>query len=148
VYRYIEEYEARNQKSRGWTRSPRREPVARGRAAGAGFARPARSFSEPVSQDGSLTLGDTLGEDTTGAIDDRLTVDALLQKLSDKERAIVLRRYFARHMQSEIARDYGMTQVQVSRLESKIIARLRREAAGEGGDYSTSRSGGKSSVAK
>lgn len=111
-------------------------------------ARPTRSFSEPVAGDSDLTLGDTL-EDLTDRIDDHLTVDAMLNTLDERERAaIVVRRYFARHTQSEIARDFGMTQVQVSRLESKIIARLRREAAGDGGNYSSSRSGGKSSVAK
>jgi RNA polymerase sporulation-specific sigma factor len=149
VYRYIEDYEARNAKEPALDEIASALGLSREDALLAlDSARPTRSFSEPVTGDGSLTLGDTLGEDTTDRIDDRLTVDAMLKKLDEKERAIVVRRYFARHTQSEIAQDFGMTQVQVSRMESKIIARLRREATGDEGDYSTSRSGGKSSVAK
>ena len=149
VYRFIEEYEARNLKEPGLDEIAAGLSLSREDALLAlDSTRPTRSFSEPVAGDGSLTLGDTLGEDKTCEIDDRLTVDGMLKKLDEKERSIVLRRYFAHHTQSEIAQDFGMTQVQVSRLESKIIARLRREAAGDGGDYSSSRSGGKSSVAK
>ena len=150
VYRYIEEYEARNHKEPGLDEIASGLSLSREDALLAlDSTRPTRSFSEPVAGDGSLTLGDTLGEDTTDKIDDKLTVDGMLKKLDDRERTIVLRRYFAHHTQAEIAQDFGMTQVQVSRLESKIIARLRREAAGdEGGDYRTSKSGGKSSVAK
>ncbi len=149
VYRFIETYEATHQKEPGLDEIASALSLSREDALLAlDSARPTRSFSEPVAGDGSLTLGDTLGEDDTARIDDRLTVHAMLEKLSEKERAIVLRRYFSRHTQSEIAQDYGMTQVQVSRLESRIIARLRREASGDAEDYRSFRSGGKSSVAK
>ena len=150
VYRYIEEFEARNHKEPGLDEIASALSLSREDALLAlDSTRPTRSFSEPVAGDGNLTLGDTLGEDTTQRMDDKLTVDGMLKKLDDRERAIMLRRYFSHHTQSEIAQDFGMTQVQVSRLESKIIARLRREAAGdEGEDYRTPRSGGKSSVAK
>ena len=148
VYRFIEEYEARNAKDPGLDEIASALSLSREDALLAlDSTRPTRSFSEPVAGNGNLTLGDTLGEDTTSVIDDKLTVDQMLKKLNEKERAIVLRRYFARHTQSEIAEDFGMTQVQVSRLESKIIARLRREA-GDDGDYNTSFNAGKSSVAK
>lgn len=148
VYRYIETYEAEHGREPGLDQIASALGLSREDALLAiDSARPTRSLSEQVLSDGTLTLGDTLGEDPTSLIDDRLTIDGMLQKLTEKERAIVLRRYFARHTQSEIARDYGMTQVQVSRLESKIIQRLRKEATG-GEDYNSSRSGGKSSVAK
>ena len=90
--------------------------------------RPARSLSEPVGDEGSLTLQDTLGEDGTREIDDRIEVQQLLSRLDEKERVIMTRRYFDQHTQSQIAADMGMTQVQVSRLESKIIKRLREIA--------------------
>ena len=130
VYRFMEEYEARNQREPGLDEISSALSLSREDALLAlDSTRPTRSFSEPVAGDGSLTLG----ADETDKIDDRLTVDGMLKKLDERERAIVLRRYFARHTQSEIAQDFGMTQVQVSRLESKIIARLRKEAAGDEG---------------
>ena len=90
---------------------------------------PARSLSEPIgSPDGSLTLGDTLGSDPTAGIDDRIAVAQLLNKLDERERIIIERRYFGHHTQSAIAKDLGMTQVQVSRLEGKVLKRLREQA--------------------
>jgi RNA polymerase sporulation-specific sigma factor len=154
VYRFIEEYEAENAGEPGLDEIASALGISREDALLAlDSARPTRSFSEPVGADGSLTLGDVIGEDATEEIDNRLTIEALLKRLDEKERVILLRRYFSRHTQSEIALDMGMTQVQVSRMESKIIARLRREAAGDDVKtdayaYKSSASGGKSSVAK
>lgn len=90
--------------------------------------RPTRSLSEPVGEEGSLTLQDTVGEDRTSEIDDRIQVQQLLDTLDERERIVMTRRYFQQHTQAEIALDLGMTQVQVSRMESKIIKRLREIA--------------------
>ena len=54
----------------------------------------------------------------------------LLRDLSDEERTLIIRRYFKSHTQSEIARDMGVSQVQVSRMESRILKKMRA-AAGE-----------------
>lgn len=86
---------------------------------------PARSLSEPVGTDGSLTLQDVVGSDPTRRMDDSIALEQMLSGLSEKERIILKRRYFARHTQARIAQDLGMTQVQVSRLEGKILKRLR-----------------------
>ena len=45
-----------------------------------------------------------------------------------RERAIIIRRYFHSHTQSAIAKDMGISQVQVSRLEGKILRRMRARA--------------------
>ena len=90
--------------------------------------RPTRSLSEPVGRDGSLTLGDTVGEDRMEEVDKRLLIQQLLATLDDKEREILVRRYFDHQTQSQIASAFGMTQVQVSRLESKLLKRLREAA--------------------
>lgn len=90
-----------------------------------------RSLSEPVGPDGELRLMDVIGEDTTASIDSRLTLARLLRDLSPEERTIIVRRYFQRHTQSAIARDMGMSQVQVSRLEGRILRRMRARAEGE-----------------
>ena len=50
----------------------------------------------------------------------------LLRALYD-ERALIVRRYFKSHTQTEIDRDLGVSQVQVSRLENKIVEKLRRK---------------------
>lgn len=89
-----------------------------------------RSLSEPIGGDGELRLMDTLGSEPMRDVDSRLTLAKLLRDLSDDERKLILRRYFQSHTQTEIARDMGVSQVQVSRMESRILQKMRK-AAGE-----------------
>lgn len=88
-----------------------------------------RSLSEPVDGESSLRLMDTIGTDSMDEVDSRLMLKALLQELAPEERTIIIRRYFRRHTQTQIAKDMGISQVQVSRLEGKILKRLRSRAA-------------------
>ncbi len=89
-----------------------------------------RSLSEPVGGDGELRLMDVIGEETMGEVDRRLLLAGLLKELSPEERTIIIRRYFRSNTQSEIARDLGVSQVQVSRLEGRILKRMRARAEG------------------
>ena len=50
----------------------------------------------------------------------RMVLEELLKKLTDKDREIIMRRYFENETQSQIAADLNISQVQVSRLEKKI----------------------------
>ena len=87
-----------------------------------------RSLSEPVGAGSELRLMDVLGTDTMERVDSRLTLSRLLAELAPDERSIILRRYFQSHTQSAIAKDMGISQVQVSRMESRIIKRMRARA--------------------
>jgi RNA polymerase sporulation-specific sigma factor len=49
----------------------------------------------------------------------------LIASLSEREKKIVLLRYYRDKTQSEVARVLNVSQVQVSRLESKIIEKMR-----------------------
>ncbi len=84
-----------------------------------------RSLNEPVRQEGSARLMDVLGVETMGAVDRRLTLSKLLRDLPPRERALIVRRYFQAHTQTQIAREMGISQVQVSRMESRILKQLR-----------------------
>lgn len=87
-----------------------------------------RSLSEPISSDSDLRLMDVLGTEPMRDIDSRLTLAKLLRDLPDEERTLIIRRYFKAHTQTEIARDMGISQVQVSRMESRIIKKMRKNA--------------------
>lgn len=89
-----------------------------------------RSLQEPAAGDGDLRLMDTLGEESMAGVDSRLMLAQLLRQLQPEERAIIIRRYFHAHTQTAIARDMGISQVQVSRMESKILKRMRLQAEG------------------
>jgi RNA polymerase sporulation-specific sigma factor len=49
----------------------------------------------------------------------------IIESLNDREQKLIILRYFRDKTQSEIAESLGVSQVQVSRLESKILDKLR-----------------------
>lgn len=59
-----------------------------------------------------------------GQIVDRLLLKELLTQLDARERQIIVMRYFKDRTQTQIAEVLGVSQVQVSRLESRIIKKL------------------------
>lgn len=62
---------------------------------------------------------------TEDEISDKLVIDEALEKLDEKERQIVIYRYYNYFTQSKTAELMSMTQVQISRAEKKILAKLR-----------------------
>ncbi|MDD3613071.1 MAG: RNA polymerase sporulation sigma factor SigF [Caldicoprobacterales bacterium] len=55
----------------------------------------------------------------------RLTLKDLLSKLEKRERTIIVMRYFQDKTQSEIAKLLDISQVQVSRIEKRILKKMR-----------------------
>ena len=90
-----------------------------------------RSLSEPVGEDATLRLMDVIGTEPMPMVDRRLALSKLMRDLGPEERAIIVRRYFMAHTQTRIAGDMGISQVQVSRMESRILKRMRQMAGGE-----------------
>lgn len=58
-------------------------------------------------------------------IAERITLNACLSSLSEKDRAIIEYRYFKGETQTVVAKRLGMTQVQVSRREKVILKEMR-----------------------
>lgn len=56
-----------------------------------------------------------------------LLLSQLLDILDPKERELIILRYFHEKTQSEVAAKMGISQVQVSRMEKKILLRMREE---------------------
>ena len=55
----------------------------------------------------------------------KIHISTLIEKLNDREKKLIILRYFRDKTQSEVAESLGVSQVQVSRLESKIIEKMR-----------------------
>ncbi len=74
-------------------------------------------------------LIDKLGqkEDNGDNVVDIITLKEILGKLKPKERQIIMMRYFDDKTQSEIARVIGISQVQVSRIEKKVLCDIREK---------------------
>lgn len=60
---------------------------------------------------------------------DVLALNQVIDKLPSKEREIIMLRYFEDKTQSEVAKIIGVSQVQVSRLEKKVLLSMRTNFA-------------------
>ena len=86
----------------------------------------------------SLTAGEDEGggqtdvpvESPEDEITERLSVIKAISDLEEKDRTLIKYRYYENKTQTETAKILGMTQVQVSRREKKILEILRRELTG------------------
>ena len=83
-----------------------------------------------VEDGGGSLLSDLLGADDHGIqnVIDRETLRPLLATLSAREKKILLMRFFRSMTQTEISRELGVSQMQVSRLLAQILGRLRTNA--------------------
>ena len=56
-----------------------------------------------------------------------MVLKELLGELGEKEREVIVRRYFLNQTQTQIAGILGISQVQVSRLEKKILKQMKEK---------------------
>ena len=107
-----------------------REEVAASLEAGAEV----ESLYRPVGKedDGNGCLLDKLAEKSSEneKVLDKIVVKELLSGLGRQEQEIIIRRDFENQTQTKIAEDLHISQVQVSRLEKKILRQLREKLAG------------------
>lgn len=93
------------------------------------------SIDRTVRQsDGSeISLLDRLQVENTRTEEllNRVMLEQLLAELPEKERRLIIMRYLQDRSQTEVARIMGVSQVQVSRLEKKILKQMRERLTGE-----------------
>ncbi len=90
------------------------------------------SLNKPVSApDGKeICLEDQIPGtgDENEKVHNRILLEQLLGTLNAKERQLIYMRYFQDRTQTDVARELNMTQVQVSRMEKKLLSRMRSAA--------------------
>lgn len=77
----------------------------------------------------SISLLDTLSTENNEeeSITNKLVIGQLIKDLKDREKEIILLRYYKEKTQAQVAKILGISQVQVSRLERKILENMRRK---------------------
>jgi len=81
------------------------------------------------SDGNELLLLDTIGVTSDNdKLMNRLFVEGLLKGLDERERELIRLRFYENKTQVQTAERLGMSQVQVSRLEKKVLLRLRNAA--------------------
>jgi len=100
----------------------------------------ARGCFTPVSLDrpsgldgeGRDTLGDLLSalDEPLDAVEARVMLMPVIRRLGERDRRIVVMRFFEQRTQQDIGEELGVSQIQVSRLLSRILRDLRRMLTG------------------
>jgi len=85
------------------------------------------SLDVPVGEDGAATLGDLMPDQDTEfeSAEARIMLGPAVRSLAPRDRRILELRFFEGWTQEQIAQDIGVTQMQVSRLLSRILKDLR-----------------------
>lgn len=65
------------------------------------------------------------GKDENQEIVDKMALKEILDTLEEKDRDLIKMRYYYNKTQTDIAKELGISQVQVSRLEKKILKKMR-----------------------
>ncbi len=99
----------------------------------AGHAYRSSSLDAPLLGDDPTAQSAKLGQpdDRFTGVDERNELDSLLKDLPERERAILVLRFYDGLTQSEIAQRVGISQMHVSRLLSRTLDVLRRRVAEE-----------------
>ncbi|MGI5292214.1 SigB/SigF/SigG family RNA polymerase sigma factor [Nonomuraea polychroma] len=91
------------------------------------------SLDAPLgTDDDAASLGDVIPEDddTLSTMVDREAVKPLIDALPSREKHILLLRFFGNMTQAEIAAEFGISQMHVSRILRKVLDQLRTELVG------------------
>lgn len=81
--------------------------------------------------DDTRNLGDSMGENDLGLalVENRETLRPALEQLDERQRRIIVMRFFGNRTQTQIAAELGISQVHVSRLLTRALAQLRTALA-------------------
>lgn len=86
-------------------------------------------YAENQSKDGKACLLDKLSdqEDEAEKIVNKISIKELIQSLDEKEKEIILLRYYKQKTQMQVANILGISQVQVSRIEKRVLNSMRNK---------------------
>lgn len=90
---------------------------------------PLSLFEKQDDEDGMELIDKIPSSDDEDKLVDKIMLQSLIDGLPVRERKILLLRFFKDKTQSETAKAVGVSQVQVSRIEAKIMEQLKKKLA-------------------
>lgn len=86
------------------------------------------SLNDDNPSDDKLSKLETIstGTDEANMIINKISIKELIENLDTREKEIILLRYYKEKTQTEVAQILGITQVQVSRIESRILSNMKK----------------------
>ncbi len=100
------------------------DQIVAARMSAAGYR--SASLNMPIGEDGA-EMGDLFGQADAdvGLVEDRLTMNQLIARMPDRERRMLTLRFYGNLSQAEIAAEFGVSQMHVSRLLTRALGWLR-----------------------
>ena len=100
-------------------------------------ARPVESIENKVFADKgekTISIADKIStqKDEQELITNKIVIKDLIKGLEDKDKEVILLRYYKEKTQSQIAKILGISQVQVSRIEKKVLEKMRNKLVQKG----------------
>ncbi len=90
------------------------------------ISQPTSLSTELAGEDGGFLLEDTLfSKDNEEEIVEKISLFEMVSKLKETEKKIIFLRYYRGKTQKEVAEEIGISQVQVSRMERRILKEMR-----------------------
>lgn len=79
------------------------------------------------NEEGGISFLDTLSTkvDEAEQLTNKITIKEMIKNLEEREKQIILLRYYKNKTQNEVAKVLGISQVQVSRIEKKILNAMK-----------------------
>lgn len=89
-------------------------------------------YEDTYSNDeGGISVIDKISNDVDESeqIANRLSIRELIENLNDRDKQIIMLRYYKNKTQMQVAKILGISQVQVSRIEKKILENMKNKLA-------------------
>ena len=84
-------------------------------------------YKEDSSSDNGRYLIDKIAtsKDEASIISNKITIQEMIKKLDDREKEVILLRYYKEKTQVQVGKILGISQVQVSRIEKKVLEKMK-----------------------
>jgi RNA polymerase sporulation-specific sigma factor len=94
-----------------------------------------RSINEDLYNDGNGEQIERIESDIDeqGKIIDKIAIKSMIEKLNKRDKKIILLRFYNEKTQMQVAKILGISQVQVSRIEKRILKDFRKKLISECG---------------
>ena len=94
----------------------------------AGDAAFIKSLEDEAYTDGGLSLANMVGVDEDGftIIENNDFIKYCMSKMDQREAELIRARFYDEKPQSQVAEEWGVSQMYVSRMEKKVIEKLKR----------------------
>ena len=82
-----------------------------------------------VTKSGGISFLDRLSTnvDEQEQLTNKLTIKSMIESLDEREKQLILLRYYKNKTQVEVAKILGISQVQVSRIEKKVLNSMKQK---------------------